>query len=116
MLFVFPRPVTTHFVMRDCPVPIDIIFLNAAGRITAMHAMQPEPPRAEHERENRPPFLGAPEWAWVNPAYESRLRKYPSRYSAQFAIELKGGTLAALGLKDGDLIDFDRAALTKRAK
>src|SRR3954469_19885695 len=25
MLFVFPQPVTSSFVMRDCPVPIDII-------------------------------------------------------------------------------------------
>src|ERR1041385_5543414 len=32
MLFVFPRPVTTAFVMRDCPVPIDIIFLDGSGR------------------------------------------------------------------------------------
>src|SRR3954462_15091120 len=37
MLFVFPQPVTTAFVMRDCPIPIDIIFLDGAGRVVATH-------------------------------------------------------------------------------
>lgn len=116
MIFVFQRPVTTGFVMRDCPVPIDIIFLNAGGRITAIHAMQPEAPRSEAEKTNLPPFMGAPQWAWTNPLYEARLKKYPSRASAQFAIELKGGTLAKLNLKPGQLIEFDREALIKKAK
>ena len=116
MIFVFQRPISTGFVMRDCPVPIDIIFLNAGGRITAMHAMQPEPPRSDAEKANLPPFMGAPEWAWTNPLYEGRLKKYPSRASAQFAIELKGGTLAKMNLKPGQLIEFDREALVKKAK
>lgn len=116
MIFVFPRPITTGFVMRDCPVPIDIIFLNAGGRITAMHAMQPEAPRSETEKTNVPPAMGAPSWTWTNPLYESRLKKYPSRASAQFAIELKGGTLAKMALKPGQLIEFDREALVKKVK
>lgn len=116
MIFVFPRPITTAFVMRDCPVPIDIIYLNAGGRITAMYAMQPEPARSEAERVNVPPFMGAPEWTWTNPVYEARLKKYPSRASTQFVIELKGGTLEKMSLKPGQLIEFDRAALVKKAK
>lgn len=116
MIFVFPRPVSTGFVMRDCPVPIDIIFLNAGGRITAMHAMQPETPRSENEMTNLPAFMGAPSWSWTNPLYETRLKKYPSRASAQFAIELKGGTLAKMSLKPGQLIEFDREALIKKVK
>lgn len=116
MIFVFPRPVSTGFVMRDCPVPIDIIFLNAGGRITAMHAMQPETPRSENEMTNLPAFMGAPSWSWTNPLYEARLKKYPSRASAQFAIELKGGTLAKMSLKPGQLIEFDRESLIKKVK
>lgn len=116
MIFIFPRPISTGFVMRDCPVPIDIIFLNAGGRITAMHAMQPETARSENEKTNLPAFMGAPQWSWTNPLYEARLKKYPSRASAQFAIELKGGSLAKMALKPGQLIEFDREALVKKVK
>lgn len=116
MIFVFPRPTVTAFVMRDCPVPIDIIFLDKGGRITAMHAMQPDPPRTAAEEPRSAPFPGAPEWSWVNDAYEARLTKYPSRYAVQFAIELKGGTLPSLGLKVGDKIEFDHQGLIARAR
>jgi hypothetical protein len=116
MLFVFPRPMATWFVMRDCPVPIDIIFLDPTGRITAMHEMQPDPPRAENEKELDPPFSGAPAWSWVNQAYEERLSKFPSKYAAQFAIELKGGTLPSLNLNAGDKIELDLKGLVARAK
>lgn len=101
MLFAFPRPSTQQFVMRDCPIPIDIIFLDGSGRITAMHAMVPEEPRREGESDGD---------------YEERLKRYPSRFAAQFAIELAGGTLPSLGLKDGDQVDLDVAALKAMAK
>lgn len=116
MLFVFPRPTVTAFVMRDCPVPIDVIYLDRSGRITAMHQMQPDPPRAPHEEARSAPYPDAPGWAWVNDAYEARLTKYPSRYAVCFAIELKGGTLPSLGLKVGDKIDFDHEAFIARAR
>src|SRR3982750_2266450 len=51
MLFVFPQPLTTAFVMRDCPIPIDIIFLDGSGRITAMHKMLAEPPATDEEKQ-----------------------------------------------------------------
>lgn len=116
MLFVFSRPVVTAFVMRDCTVPIDIIYLDKSGRITAMHQMQPDPPRAAHEQDRSAPYPSAPAWAWVNEAYEARLTKYPSRYAIQFAIELRGGTLPSLGLKEGDKIEFDYQSFTSRAE
>jgi uncharacterized membrane protein (UPF0127 family) len=116
MIFVFPRPTVTAFVMRDCLVPIDIIFLDKSGRITAMHQMQTDPPRAPHEEARSEPYPGAPEWSWVNSAYENRLKKYPSLYAVQFAIELKGGTLPTLGLRVGDKIEFDHEALIARAR
>ncbi len=107
MLFVFPRASQQAFVMRDCPVPIDIIFLDAAGRIVAMHQMKVEEPRREDE-----PDTGNP----VTDPYEQRLVRYPSRFPAQFVIELTGGTLDRFGLKEGDLIKLDTDGLKARAK
>lgn len=100
MLFVFPRPVTTAFVMRDCPVPIDIIYLDATGRIISMHKMVPDP-RKPGESDG---------------AYEDRLMKYPSGYDTQYVIELKGNTLDGLKLKKSDKIRLDITRLKKMAK
>lgn len=109
MLFVFPdRDVQVmQFVMRDCPIPIDIIFLDKTGRITAMHKMLAEPPRSADEKTLGPNGL--------NLKYENRLRRYSSRYNAQFVIELAGGTLDRLSLKEGDKIELDIEGLKKRA-
>lgn len=109
MLFAFTRAETLVFVMRDCPIDIDVIFLDQAGRIQALHAMKAEPPRTEEEKVIDP-RLG------VNVAYENRLKKYSSRFPAMFAIELKGGTLEQLKLKVGEKIPFDWEGLKKRAK
>ena len=109
MLFVFPRPSDQRFVMRDCAIDIDIIFLDPSGRITAMHAMKAEPPRdPETEPETG---IGSTD------KYEQRLKRYPSRYPAQFVIELAGGTLETLNLSEGDLIDLnDLKGLKARAR
>ena len=86
MLFVFPSPRATAFVMRDCPIPIDVAFLDADGRVIAIHEMQPEPPRSAGES---------------TAAYESRLRQYPSGLPALYALETAGGRLRALNLQGG---------------
>lgn len=107
MLFVFPKPAQQAFVMRDCPVAIDILFLDAAGRIVAMHKMKVEEPRRPDE-----PDTGNPS----TDKYEERLVRYPSRFPAQFVIELAGDTLDRLDLKEGDLIKLDVDGLKARAK
>ncbi|MEM8783114.1 MAG: DUF192 domain-containing protein [Planctomycetota bacterium] len=94
MLFAFPRAGNLNFVMRRCLVPIDIVFLDPGGRITATHAMQIEP----YDRPDR------------------LLRKYGSRYPAQFAIEVAGGTLESLALRPGDRIDLPLEDLKARAR
>lgn len=116
MLFAFKEPRVLEFVMRDCPIPIDIIYVDATGRVTAMHKMVPEPERTEAEKKLSPPFQQAPDWTWSNETYEKRLKKYPSKFAAQYAIELKGGTLDGLTLKEADKVELDRAGLKKRAK
>jgi len=92
MLFVFPDSRLRAFVMRDCLIDIDIIFLDPTGRIVAMHHMPAEELRKDDETPGQ---------------YEARLKKYPSRYSAQFAIEIIGGRLETMGLKEGQLIKLD---------
>ncbi|MCC6677287.1 MAG: DUF192 domain-containing protein [Phycisphaerales bacterium] len=105
MLFVFPQPQRLYFVMRDCPIPIDIVFLDGSGRITALHKMAAEAPRGPGE--------GKP--GEVSQIYEDRLKRYSSKYDAQYVIELKGNTLDGLKLKEGQQIKID-AGLKARAR
>jgi hypothetical protein len=72
-----------------------------------MHKMLAEPPATEAEKQIDP--------ATGLAKYEARLKKYPSKFAAQFVIELKGNTLDALKLKEGQKIEVD-ADLKKRAK
>lgn len=105
MLFVFPRPDRLYFVMRDCSIPIDIVFLDGSGRITAFHKMAAEAPRGPSE--------GKP--GDISQVYENRLKRYSSKYDAQYVIELKGDTIDGLKLKEGQQIKIDEK-LKARAK
>lgn len=100
MLFVQPRPGLLAMVMRHCPVAIDVAFLDASGRVLAIHEMRVEPPR----RSDESPF-----------EYESRLPVYGSGVPAQFAVETAGGRLRQVGLELGDRVALDADALTRRA-
>lgn len=101
MIFAFTASRPLHFVMRDCPIPIDVAFLSEAGTVLAWHAMVPEAPQADGEDAL---------------AYEMRLKRYGSGFPARFAVEVAGGTLGELGLKIGDQIEFDVAGLKARAR
>jgi len=94
MLFVFPdSQVGNHeFIMRDCTIPIDIIFLDRSRRVTATHAMKVEEGKREGENAM---------------TYENRLKRYSSRFDSQYAIELQGGMLEKLSVKPGELINID---------
>lgn len=96
MLFSFPDARVRHFVMRDCLVDIDIIFLDADGRIVAMHHMPVEEPRRPGETQME---------------YELRLPRYSSRFNARYAIELRGGMLENLDLQPGQKIELDTERL-----
>jgi len=101
LLFVLPRPQPFAMVMRDCPVPIDVAFLDARGRVTAIHEMRVEPPRGAAESQG---------------AYERRLPLYESGGPVLFAIETAGGRLREIGLSVGEAVGFDRDALVARAR
>ena len=96
MLFVFPDDAPRMFWMRDCRIDIDVAFLDRSGRVVAAHRMRAEPPRAERESEAQ---------------YLARLRGYASNAPARFAIELRAGSLAKLGLTVGSLVDVTGIAL-----
>lgn len=102
MLFSFPNSRLRSFVMRDCLFDIDIIFLDSAGRIVAMHHMPAEEPIREDE--TRSYSVAGVTYAGT---YEARLKKYSSRFNAQYAIELLGGTLERLEIAEGDRIELD---------
>ncbi len=87
MLFVFPDADFRSFWMYGCLTAIDIAFVDPIGYVTAIHTMPAEPPRGENESEF---------------AYRDRLPGYPSRYRAQFAVELSPGMFESLGIKEGD--------------
>ena len=101
MLFAFGSPRPLAMVMRDCPEPIDVAFLDGEGRVVALHSMRPEPPRGAGESAIQ---------------YERRLPAYPSAAPAQFAVEVAGGRLAQLGVQVGTRLVFDAAALARRAR
>ena len=97
MLFKFTSPVKTQFVMRRCYVPIDLIFIDEDGYIDSLHAM------AVIE-----PIGGA---RWKNPS-----SGYPTAGKILYAVELKGGKIAELGLSRGEKIELPEAVLQLKAQ
>ncbi len=98
MIFVYQRAKVLGFWMKDCLTDIDIMYLDARGRIVEAYEMTKEPPRGESESEL---------------AYEFRLKHYSSRTAALLAIELKPGTMKRLDLKKGQRITLDLAKLRR---
>ncbi len=90
MLFVLPDrepyPAEVSFWMKNCLIPIDLIYISREGIITAIHEMQPPEPGTADED----------------------LILYPSRGKVQFAIELRGGLAGELGLAVGDAVDLEK--------
>lgn len=101
MLFVSAREQPQAMVMRDCAVPIDVAFLDFAGKVVALHEMRPELPRRPGESALE---------------YESRLHVYSSGVPAGFAIETAGGRMAEIGLGVGDRVALDAARLLELAR
>ena len=104
MLFIFPDVQPRTFWMAYCLIDIDIIYLDAQGRVTATYRMRAQPPRRADESEFD---------------YERRMHaaaQYPSRYPAQFVIELPAGSLDRLSLTFEDKIPLDLPRLKAAAK
>lgn len=98
MVFVFPRPSSKPFWMKNCVIDIDIIFLDGQGRVVDLHEMKMEPPRRDDESERD---------------YENRLSPYGGDRLAQFAIELKAGTIRRLALERGEVVQMELRRLKR---
>jgi uncharacterized protein len=77
MLFVFPESQPLGFWMRNTRIPLDIVYLDSAGKIISISQMEP-----------------------------FALRSYPAEAPGQYALELNLGTAERLGLKPGQPIDL----------
>jgi uncharacterized protein len=107
MIFVFQQADEQGFVMRDCIIPIDIMYLDGSGRILTMHEMVPEAPRGADEAADKPD---------QDEKYNNRLKRYPSKFKSQFVIELRGGRMKELGVKENEKVILDAEGLKKLAK
>jgi uncharacterized protein len=87
MIFVFRTQQPLTFWMKDTLIPLDILYLNAQGKVVSIHRMLPNDKDAFGE------YVTTPSDA-------------PSKY----AIELNAGQAAASGVKVGDQIDLPPAA------
>ena len=96
MLFVHPRPEILGYWMKDCFMDIDIVYVDALGRVTATYRMKKEPPRRPDESLA---------------AYHRRLPSYSSRRSAALVLEFAPGTLDRLDLRPGEPVGLDVTAL-----
>lgn len=76
MLFVFERPETLHFWMKNTYIPLSIAFLSADGRILNIEDMAPQ---TETTHASRGPAL--------------------------YALEMRKGWFAQRGVKAGDLVE-----------
>jgi len=101
MLFIYPEPKVLSFWMKNCLIDIDVVFLDARGRIVRTHAMKAEPLRRHGEPEAE---------------YETRLHNYSSGRIAQFGIELPAGDIKRLKLEPGQWIEMDLPRLKALAK
>lgn len=111
MIFTFPKVAWREmgFVMRDCPIDIDILYLDSAGRVLMTYEMKAEPARDPAKDEGTPGDIN-------NLKYEARLKQYSSVYVCAFAVELKPGSIKKLGVKNGDKLTFDVDGLKQIAK
>ena len=81
MIFPMAEEQVQGFWMKDTRFPLDILFLNNAGKVVSIHQME---------------------------AYDEK--NTSSDFPARYAIELNKGVASKTGIKVGDLIDIPPAA------
>jgi hypothetical protein len=82
MLFVMPYADTWAFWMHNTRIPLDIIFIDRAGKVLDIHN------RAAFDETSRGPT-----------------------YPAQYVIELNLGTAQKIGLRKGDTVEIPKKYL-----
>lgn len=110
MIFVFPprQVVVQSFWMKNCLTDMDILYLDGSGKVLTTYTMRAQPLQGQ---------AGNPDE--TEPEYAQRIREtanYSSRFPSPIVIEVKAGTVERLGIKQGDQIHFDLAALKAKAR
>jgi uncharacterized membrane protein (UPF0127 family) len=82
MLFLFDRPDTLSFWMKNTRIPLDMIFADTAGRIVTIHS-------------NTLPFSE---------------QTYASTEPASTVLEVAAGVAEEAGIRTGDRITWERPA------
>ncbi|MCC6909189.1 MAG: DUF192 domain-containing protein [Phycisphaerales bacterium] len=102
MIFIFSRDEERNFWMLDCLVDMDIMYIDRTGFIVSTYTMKAQPLRQPGESQQQ---------------YEQRLRadSYPSKGRARYAIELRAGRMAELGLRRGQQLELDLDRLKELA-
>lgn len=98
MLFIYSDTNVRWYLMKNCLVDIDLIYLDESGIIVALHQMIVEHPAAFDESDTD---------------YTRRLKHYSSKVPAQYVIELKAGQIQTLKLAVGDTIPLAFSRLKK---
>jgi uncharacterized membrane protein (UPF0127 family) len=79
MIFVFPREAMRAFWMKNCRIPLDILYFDKDLKLVSMS-------------ENTPPCT------------TPRCPSYPSAGPAKYVLELNAGKAAELGVQTGDVL------------
>jgi uncharacterized membrane protein (UPF0127 family) len=77
MIFVFDRDERLSFWMKNTPLPLSIAFISVEGRVTQIEDMEP---------------------------FSERIIR--SRLSVRYALEMRQGAFAELGVAEGDTVRF----------
>jgi hypothetical protein len=85
MIFVFSDDQVRQFWMKNTRFPLDILFLDSAGKVVSVHQMQ---------------------------AYD--LKETSSDFPARYALELNTGAAAESGVKVGDILDIPPPARSSK--
>lgn len=88
MLFIFAEPKQRSFWMRNTPLPLDLAYFDAEGRLVESHRLYPHDERPVLSRSNE----------------------------IKFALELEQGQMAALEIEIGDSLDLNALAQALTAR
>lgn len=86
MIFVFDHEQELSFWMKNTIIPLDIAYVDTAGRVVNTYTMAP---------------------------LDDRIGRYPSRGASRYAIEVNADVLGELGVKAGDVLEIPTDALKR---
>jgi uncharacterized membrane protein (UPF0127 family) len=93
MIFIFQSDELLSFWMKNTLIPLDLIYLDSTGTVTAIATMQTEPGVSD-----------------------DRLRRYDSPSPVRYAIEINAGVCATLPLHVGDVVHLPDQVVKLSAK